>query len=444
MRSAVSISNEARRKSIARIHVTLFNCAPDSTMDESITVMTSNNNDTHAPEKERIGMDLEEHTPSQDFGSQDNQNPPHKTPRGAALFPKIAQPQQNDLKIGFEDETDSENSETEENHSEEMPDENTNEVSPPSYVLSEPLINGNDHPYSNPQQPPPPNRDDDKPETLPNPVIVREYDYISRDIRDFLHNYPSKRTYPTTTNFEFYSNQIVFRPRGCTIDDFHEHVYGNYRTLETHHGYIQWLFPIREQGLNQFAAPLQPHEARVIRSDATLQARLVKSLKLMLDFFGMEVDTETPLLILRHSDPVLCAKQYGNLSESWHNYLRITRIFKSLVELGQPDYVPSILLFILAEQSENGELNRRELRSSMDRFWIYCMRDRDAQATVANAIKWVRGEDGVLTMDGYRRMVERRQGEGVWRFDAGGDGLERRERKNRGFRGMFNGRLRNR
>ena len=181
-----------------------------------------------------------------------------------------------------------------------------------------------------------------------------------------------------------------------------------------------------------------------MRVDAEIQARLVKSLKLMLDFFGMEVDETNPLLIVRHSDPLICAKQYRNLSESWHNYLRITRIFKSLVELGQPDYVPSILLFILVEQSENGELNRRELRSSMDRFWVYCMRDRDAQATVASAIKWVRGEDGVLTMEGYRRMVERRQGEGVWRFDAGGDGLERRERKNRGFRGMFNGRLRNR
>lgn len=158
----------------------------------------------------------------------------------------------------------------------------------------------------------------------------------------------------------------------------------------------------------------------------------------------MEWDGDNPLLIRRHSDPLVCAKQYSNLCESWHNYLRITRIFKSLVELGQQDYVPSILLFILAEQSENGALNRRQLRDSMDRFWVYCMRDRDAQKMVAEAIKWVREGEGVMTMDGYKRMVERRCGEeGVWRFDPVGDGLERRERRSRGFRGVFNGRLRN-
>src|SRR5271154_3708691 len=416
-------------------------------MDESITVMASSNDDTHASGPERIGMDIEEHTPSQNLGSQDNETLPCKKPRGAAPFPKIAQPQQNGLHTGFEEDTQSEKSEIDHDDSKEESKEETNALSPPSYVFHEPITNGDNPPHSSsqpsqPQQPATPDpKENDKPDTLSNPVIVREHDYMSRDIRDFLHNYPTQRTLSNITNLQFYSNQIVFRPGGCTIDDFHDRAYGNYRTLENHHGYIQWLFPIREQGLNEYAAPLQTHEARIMRVDAEIQARLVKSLKLMLDFFGMEVDERNPLLIVRHSDPLICTKQYCNLSESWHNYLRITRIFKSLVELGQPDYVPSILLFILAEQSENGELNRRELRSSMDRFWIYCMRDRDAQATVANAIKWVRGEDGVLTMDGYRRMVERRQGEGVWRFDAGGDGLDRRERKNKGFKGMFNGRL---
>ena len=38
---------------------------------------------------------------------------------------------------------------------------------------------------------------------------------------------------------------------------------GNYEWLERHHGYIQWLFPIRERGLNWDAQELQPHEIRV-------------------------------------------------------------------------------------------------------------------------------------------------------------------------------------
>ena len=35
---------------------------------------------------------------------------------------------------------------------------------------------------------------------------------------------------------------------------------GDYRTLELHHGYVQWLFPIHEEGMNHRAQVLQVHE----------------------------------------------------------------------------------------------------------------------------------------------------------------------------------------
>lgn len=194
--------------------------------------------------------------------------------------------------------------------------------------------------------------------------------------------------------------------------------------------------------MNYQAAPLQRHEAKIIQSSNTMQARLLKSLELMLDFYGMSMDGSNHLIITRHSDPTICAKLYRNLCESYHNYLRITRIFKSLCELGQADYVPSILLFILAEQSENGELDTRELRASMDRYWVYCMRERDAQACVAKAVKWVREEEGQFTLEVYKRIVERKQREGVWRFDPVEEGLQRPERRTRGIRGGFVERLR--
>ena len=194
--------------------------------------------------------------------------------------------------------------------------------------------------------------------------------------------------------------------------------------------------------MNHHAAPLQRHEAKAIQSSPQMQARLLKSLELMLDFYGMRMSGANRLLITRHSDPILCSKLYKNLCQSYHNYLRITRIFKSLCELGQADYVPSILLFILAEQSENGELDRRELRDSMDRYWVYCMRERGAQACVANAIKWVREEEGPFTLEIYKRIVERKQSDGVWRFDPVEEGLQRQERRTRTFGGGFVGRLR--
>lgn len=153
----------------------------------------------------------------------------------------------------------------------------------------------------------------------------------------------------------------------------------------------------------------------------------------MLEFYGMTSDPSKPAIITRHQDPLINSRQYRNLCESYHNYLRITRIFKSLVELGQEDYVPSILLFILAEQSENGELNRRVLRDSMDRYWVYCMRDGEAQKCVANAILWVREEDGEFGMKCYRRIVERNLESGVWRFDPVEEGLKKRERRTRGL-----------
>jgi Opioid growth factor receptor (OGFr) conserved region len=145
---------------------------------------------------------------------------------------------------------------------------------------------------------------------------------------------------------------------------------------------------------------------------------------LMLDFYGMAISPTNSLLITRHSDRRICQKRYRNLLESYHNYLRITRIFKSLVELGLQDYVPSIMLFMLAEQSENGKLDGADLKASMDRYWVYCMRERDAQSCVATAIIWVRG-DGEFTMEAYEKIIQRKQSHGVWEFDAEALGLRR-------------------
>ena len=241
----------------------------------------------------------------------------------------------------------------------------------------------------------------------------------------FLLNYPDHREdLNSTINVQFFNNQIRFQPRGVTIDVFHQVAEGRFRLLEAHHGYIQWIFPIREQGLNHHAAPLQRHEANTIQSYPEMQTRLVKSLKVMLHFYGMAISDTTPLITIRHPNPVICSKQYKNLCESWHNYLRITRIFKSLCELGKADYVPSILLFILAEQSEDGQLNNRELKYSMDRYWVYCMSETNAQTCVAMAIKWLREEEGEFMMDAYKSIAEKRQSDGGrWRFDPAELGL---------------------
>ena len=50
---------------------------------------------------------------------------------------------------------------------------------------------------------------------------------------------------------------------GDLIDEIHKKWFGNHGLLEEHHGYIQCLFPIREQGMNFHAQELQLHEAQV-------------------------------------------------------------------------------------------------------------------------------------------------------------------------------------
>ena len=50
---------------------------------------------------------------------------------------------------------------------------------------------------------------------------------------------------------------------GDLIEAIHTNWKKDYTRLEWHHGYIQWLFPIRERGLNWQAQELQSHEIEV-------------------------------------------------------------------------------------------------------------------------------------------------------------------------------------
>ena len=46
-------------------------------------------------------------------------------------------------------------------------------------------------------------------------------------------------------NLDFHKGTLASRPDGAFIDTLHREWHGDYRRLELHHGYIQWLFPIR-------------------------------------------------------------------------------------------------------------------------------------------------------------------------------------------------------
>lgn len=106
--------------------------------------------------------------------------------------------------------------------------------------------------------------------------------WAQRDIADYRNGYPyAQQNRRINDNYEFYTNQIRSHPDGDYIDNIHKKWFGDYRKLEYHHGYIQWLFPLQEKGLNWSAEPLQKHEIELIKEDKAALKRILKSYKLM-------------------------------------------------------------------------------------------------------------------------------------------------------------------
>jgi len=152
------------------------------------------------------------------------------------------------------------------------------------------------------------------------------------DVERYREGYPGQKDDKSEKlNLQFYTGQVRSTPNGDFVDNIHKNWIGEYDMLEDHHGYIQWLFPIREEGMNYRAQRLQLHEAKAIAANPAARKRVLRSYKLMLDFYGMKLyDLKTGEL--RRS--ARWQRRYQNLNTSYHNYLRITRIIKSLGELG--------------------------------------------------------------------------------------------------------------
>jgi Opioid growth factor receptor (OGFr) conserved region len=109
--------------------------------------------------------------------------------------------------------------------------------------------------------------------------------------------------------------------------------------LEGVHDYIQWLFPLPEPSAFNPHAPIMTEEtAAAFQVEPELRPRLLRSLTLMLDFYGL-TETSAP----GHAPhvglaPDFAAKLRGWLRPGDHNHLRLTRILTSLRLLGLGDH----------------------------------------------------------------------------------------------------------
>ncbi|KAJ8402725.1 hypothetical protein AAFF_G00363970 [Aldrovandia affinis] len=195
--------------------------------------------------------------------------------------------------------------------------------------------------------------------------------YAAKDLYKYRHNYPNykePREHREYRNLRFYLNKIPLVPDGIYIEEILNKWRGDYEKLEHNHTYIQWLFPLREQGLNFYAQELTQVEIKEFQSTREAKRRFLLAYTIMLDFFG--------ITLLDKNGNVARASnwqdRFQHLNESQHNYLRITRILKSLGELGFESFKPPLVRLLLEEALVEGTLPN--MRHSALEYFVYTLR----------------------------------------------------------------------
>ena len=125
------------------------------------------------------------------------------------------------------------------------------------------------------------------------------------------------------------------------------HIYGfSFDELEFHHDYIQWLFPLPEpSGANAEAPLLSKEDIAAFESDKALRKALLQSLHMMLRFYGLDVWEGRPDIKVTRSAQFAERRQVW-LTRGNHNFLRISRILRSLTLLGLGAHATALLKFL--------------------------------------------------------------------------------------------------
>uniref|UniRef100_A0A8C1YK52 Opioid growth factor receptor n=1 Tax=Cyprinus carpio TaxID=7962 RepID=A0A8C1YK52_CYPCA len=197
----------------------------------------------------------------------------------------------------------------------------------------------------------------------------------AKDMQNYRHGYPNinEEECPEErmTNLKFYLNEMKSSPDDVSIETFHTEWKTDYKRLERVHSYIQWLFPLREPGVNYMAAELTKKEIQAFRESDEAKSRLLDSYELMLGFYGIQ-------LLSRESGEVKRAEnwreRFANLERNMHNNLRITRILKSLGELGFEHFQAPLVRFFLEETLIRKTLSSVK-RSVLD-YFLFAVRDK--------------------------------------------------------------------
>lgn len=133
--------------------------------------------------------------------------------------------------------------------------------------------------------------------------------------------------------------------KGRRLEDFWEK--GNI-LLELSHNYIQWLFPLTTKSEHNSQAPvLTDEDIKILSTNAIAKKNMIRSLMLMLRFYGLEIIEYSQDNIEISPIDDSSANCFEIRSRYWlrkenHNYLRITRIMKSLRLFGLDIYAEAL------------------------------------------------------------------------------------------------------
>ncbi len=120
--------------------------------------------------------------------------------------------------------------------------------------------------------------------------------------------------------------------------------------LEAVHDYIQWLFPLPEgSGFNPYAPVLTSEDVATIREDPALQGSIRASFRRLLTFYGYA--WEDGAVVQTDKTRLRAWVTPGN-----HNFLRVSRILRSLALLGLRNEAASFLSAL--ERLAAGEAGR--------------------------------------------------------------------------------------
>ncbi|KAM9751601.1 opioid growth factor receptor isoform 1-T1 [Menidia menidia] len=197
----------------------------------------------------------------------------------------------------------------------------------------------------------------------------------AKDMQNYRRGYPNltddECSEDKMNNLHFYLNKFPSAPDDIYIESFLKEWKNDYKRLERVHSYIQWLFPLREPGVNYMASELTKKEIEAFKKNEDAKRRLVESYELMLGFYGIRLVNKETGEVKRAEN---WKERFGNLERNMHNNLRITRILKSLGELGFEHYQAPLVRFFLEETLVKKTLSSVK-RSVLD-YFLFAVLDK--------------------------------------------------------------------